>query len=56
MSLLKDDVMKAPNVTKKKGRQKSKCIPSCTEKAPRTVSCKFCGSRGHNKRSCPQKK
>ena len=56
VSLLKDDGMKAPKVTKKKGRPKTKRIPSCTEKAPRTVSCKLCGSRGHNKRSCPQKK
>ena len=53
LSLLRNDGMQPPTVTKRRGRPKEKRIPSAAElRFKRTVTCGRCGARGHNSRSC----
>ena len=53
VSMLANDGLMPPEVTKMMGRPKEKRIPSCVEKGPRkTVRCGRCGGRGHNARTC----
>ena len=52
---LTSDGMKPPVGTKKRGRPKQKRIQSSVEKKPKTVTCRRCGMRGHNSRTCKRK-
>ena len=56
MNDLDEDGLKAPSMTKKRGRPKEKRMVSPAEKSgKRTVKCGVCKEKGHNSRSCPRK-
>ena len=50
---LQNDGTMPPTVTRRRGRQREKRIPSCIEKChKRSVKCSNCNGRGHNARTC----
>ena len=50
---VEDDGLKPPIETKRRGRPKEKRNKSSAEKGPRrTVTCRLCGGKGHNSRTC----